>query len=805
MVETLSGQQCVVLAALLHDIGKFAQRARVPLEVKNRALDATVYGRHGAHAVHSLQFGEQELQPHLRPCLSPILYHHNPRDPQAGIVAAGDRLSAVERQSDAPVAGAVYQPMANVLATVFASEMEQPPGPAFFALRRYDSADEGTVFPLAAAPDAKSQEQAYAELWRQFLAAHRQLDQTDLDCYLAGLFSLLQQYTWCIPSAAYGSVPDISLFDHSRVAAAFAAALQAYSDESAAGTCDPLALDAEPCFLLATGDLSGIQNYLYDIASADGVARRLRARSLYLQLLSEVAAQQLLADAGLTFVNQVLASGGHFHLLLPNTERGRRAVAAAQARADEWLLARHGGELALNLASVPFSPAELRSADAGFGFILRRASEALQRRKQQRLREALQNESGWREGAFLLPGFAGASLCPACGKQPRLGDDGLCSHCQTDLDAGRALAGAAYVALHAEERPGALSLLGHSAVVARQPAQVFGAPYLVLGLGAFAPEVAARWPLLARPLCNYIPTWTAADLARRPPLAPAEAHVEATVTFADLANRAHGRALLGFLKADVDHLGEALIFGLKPDRDTPSRLAQFSRTLDLFFSGWLPQLLRSAFPDCYSVYAGGDDLFLVGPWDQTAALAARLRDDFARLCQNPRLHLSAGLLLAKPGYPLARAAEAAGELLRQAKDAGRDRFSLLGHTLTWEEWRAVSALWRRLGPEAGQASSALLYHLLAYARMWRQYAEWEAWRRHPEGEQRGNPLGLRFQPLLAYDLARNVEPRRTPALYDFCQGLLSLRPGDADQRPVLDNLGLLTQLWLLERRGRPAD
>ena len=112
------------------------------------------------------------------------------------------------------------------------------------------------------------------------------------------------------------------------------------------------------------------------------------------------------------------------------------------------------------------------------------------------------------------------------------------------------------------------------------------------------------------------------------------------------------------------------------------------------------------------------------------------------------------------------------------------------------EWRAVGAIWSRLAAEAAQSSTALLYHLLAYARLWRQFAEWE------KDPQRGSPLGLRFQPVLAYDLARNVNPRSTPGLYEFCQGLLSLRPGDAAQRIILDNLGLLAQLWLLERRGR---
>src|SRR3990172_9936342 len=103
MQSPITGIQTTMLAALLHDIGKFAQRARVPLGEGYRGFDRTIYGEHGAHALHSAQFVEQELAPELRPCLMPILYHHNPQDMLARIVAAADRFSAAERWPDRSV------------------------------------------------------------------------------------------------------------------------------------------------------------------------------------------------------------------------------------------------------------------------------------------------------------------------------------------------------------------------------------------------------------------------------------------------------------------------------------------------------------------------------------------------------------------------------------------------------------------------------------------------------------------------------------------------------------------------------
>ena len=682
-------EQTTILAALLHDIGKFAQRARVPLGEGYRHFDRTVYGEHGAHALHSAQFVEQELAADFRSAIAAILYHHNPQDTLARIVAAADRYAAAERHADRAVEDALFQPLANVLAMVFADGPGKDAASGFFALHRLDPSGAEAFFPRQTVPDARVQEREYRTLWEDFVAAHRRLAQSDFSTYLVGLYSLLHQYTWCVPSAAFRSIPDISLFDHARTAAAIAAALYAFLADQGrlADGDDPLALGEETCFRLVVGDLSGIQAYLYDIthAAGGGVARRLRARSLYLQLITEVAAHQILAAAGLPFLNALMVSGGRFHLLLPNTPRAEESVARVQEQADRWLLREFGGELAFNLASVAFSATEFETsrAQSGFGTVLERAGTVLAGRKQTRLGEALQAGGQWNEGAFVLDGFGGASACPGCGKHPRSPEADLCTHCATDWQVGRMLPAAAYLALYSSASPGAIPVLGHSVSAVPRGGQIEGRPYLVLGLGDFDARVASELPLLARQACNYVPTWSDEDLVRRPPVEQHGAHSNAPVSFEDLARRARGRPLLGFLRADVDHLGEAFLFGLKPGRDTPSRLAQMSRTLELFFGGWLPHLMRSRFPDCYSVYAGGDDLFMVGPWDQTLELGTAINADFARLAQNPALHLSAGVLLAKPGYPIARAAADASEALDTAKEAGRDRIHVLGHTLTW--------------------------------------------------------------------------------------------------------------------------
>jgi hypothetical protein len=86
--------------------------------------------------------------------------------------------------------------------------------------------------------------------------------------------------------------------------------------------------------------------------------------------------------------------------------------------------------------------------------------------------------------------------------------------------------------------------------------------------------------------------------------------------------------------------------------------------------------------------------------------------------------------------------------------------------------------------------TAFLYSLLRYGEMWRRYRD------------RGDVLALRFQPLLAYNVARNVDAARQPRLDRWARNLVGLRPGDEAQRFILDYLALIAGICILRRRGR---
>lgn len=53
-----------------------------------------------------------------------------------------------------------------------------------------------------------------------------------------------------------------------------------------------------------------------------------------------------------------------------------------------------------------------------------------------------------------------------------------------------------------------------------------------------------------------------------------------------------------------------------------------SRMLELFFNGYLHEIIAKKYKNVYCVFAGGDDLFLLGPWSEMPELAIEINTKF---------------------------------------------------------------------------------------------------------------------------------------------------------------------------------
>lgn len=186
------------------------------------------------------------------------------------------------------------------------------------------------------------------------------------------------------------------------------------------------------------------------------------------------------------------------------------------------------------------------------------------------------------------------------------------------------------------------------------------------------------------------------------------------MTLDQLATRDAGITALTVLKGDVDHLGAIFQQGIQPA--TFARMAAVSRQTNAFFAVHLPWLCQAAYPNTYTVFAGGDDFFLIGPWHATQSLARRMRQDFSVYAAgNPQITFSAGISLAKPGHPIRALAANADAALAAAKDAGRNRITSHGETVPWPQLEELAELERWLDDRRKLLGTGFVYRLLHLA------------------------------------------------------------------------------------------
>ncbi|TVR98279.1 MAG: type III-A CRISPR-associated protein Cas10/Csm1 [Rhodospirillales bacterium] len=717
----------VALGAFFEDIGKFMQRARgsvqtMPAAVRARDSDVLpTDGRGGYSHKHALwtdaffdwmenqglTFPEGITRDRVRDA---AVYHHNPRTPLQRLSAVADHLSAgMDRAAKDETAGQGHEdkawdrfrriPLQNIF-----QDLDLALGKAEATAYTVADFTPSAMFPGPV--DREGLPRAYEALWASFCDGFAALCQAaiTINQFHDGLLALSERYTWAIPSSTVDQ-PDVSLHDHNRTVAAFAACL--YRHHAARDELDDEASIRDPeraKFRVLVGDLSGIQSSLFRLKSegVEGVNRILRARSFLMGQLGEAAALLCRQAFGLPPYCLLQSAGGRFQLLLPEVDGVAERVDDLRREIDQWMLQRYYGDLVLHLAlSPPLAGQDFHQA--GFAETQQRIAACVDAAKQRPLASVLAVPGAETERSILRVAFPAEGACPTCGVRPvpadavpaQPDDPKRCPACTDDARLGQKIPKA--VAVTWEPRgsgaalPGGLDPVIHDERFDRNTDR--GARRrVVAGWRLRGPKDAGAFPPADRFLANQVPLLGPEDGAhgRYGDLSEEAGTVKVgeAKLFEHLAADARewlgpdqgfaGRAMLSVVKADVDRLGFVFAHGLLR-RASVGRVAQISRMVDAFFTGYLDHLIRTEFPNTYTVYAGGDDLLLIAPWLDGIRLAARLREAFGRFVgHNPNLTLSAGIEFMAVHEPLNRAVVRAEARLDQAKQAGRDRVSLVG-------------------------------------------------------------------------------------------------------------------------------
>ena len=645
----------------------------------------------------------------------------------------------------------------------------------------------------------------YATLFERFLEALAQLEQRDHPgLWLEHFDSLYQQFTSCIPAATVGKViPDVSLYDHSRATAALSTALFLY--HTATNSLNEPAIHdrKQDKYLLISGDFYGIQNFIFCEGGSTNkaAAKLLRGRSFAVSLLSELSADLLCRDLGLPLTSILLNAAGKFTVLAANLSESRETVQRVEERINDWLIERYFGEVTIGFSMVEASGDDFDMQSGRFAQLwmeLGRCSDARKYRKFD-----LDRHAGVVAG-YLDTFDNRYGLCPFCGKRAgnpetrtdellkqMLGDHAAaCFTCRDHIYLGNRLVKSDRLAILKQ---------GNGKSVGKLKEPLFGDYQLVfdptsevLAASMKQGNVLRYWHVgrigdqmpagvTVRFISGYIPTYTQEDQDDLYRLLHGEKsdqkkeelygmiaeggaksfhHIAkmALLPHPDKEEKFTGSEALGFLKADVDNLGKLFACGLPENRLNLSRLATFSRQMNSFFSLYLPYRFahEQRYQDIYTVFAGGDDLFLVGPWNRTIDFASDLHREFSRFaCGNQGITISAGISVNKPGIPVPNQAEHAETALENAKNCGKDRLTLFGETVTWQEFSRLQAIRDTLATwqERGYIGKALLYRLNEFIDMAKSEKNLRA---------SGRPIGmeemgcLKWRSLFTYSATRNV-------------------------------------------------
>ena len=534
------------------------------------------------------------------------------------------------------------------------------------------------------------------------------------------IYHLLYKYLWCIPASTYdrenysNHYPDISLFDHSRVLSAVACCFLDYDKNGfTQKSIEEFKekIKNKKVFLHIKADISGIQKFIYNVYQGKGgVAKILRGRSFYVALLPEILSRYILNKLEYPISNLLYSGGGIFEILVANTEENRRKLEEIKKEINEFLSSKFEADLGLSLGTHEYSPVEMME---NYKEVLRCLNQKLDNAKKEKFEKLIDSGEIFELLNERVEKIEGnKKKCPVC--QTYLIDENLtdeeeiCDVCDTFKNIGHHLPRTETLVF---AKSWTKNFIDNEKVIDFKD---FGIVYLLTkdNYADLLPiyndkETTEILDINNTKIDKYVTGFkfmgkTVPEVIKTIPKEECEEdediHSGQIAPFTCLSKYSDGDERIGIIRMDVDNLGKLFSEGLK-EKISISRIATLSRMLDLFFAGYLNKICedlsneyKKSYPEAkinnffYILYSGGDDLFIVAPWDKAIDIAEEINNKFREyVCHNPNVTISAGYLQTKPKFPIRVAADLAGEAEEIAKNSGKNRICILGDILEWEE------------------------------------------------------------------------------------------------------------------------
>lgn len=657
----------LMYSALLHDIGKIISRSD---------------GEEASHATKGKAFLQEMDAFKNKDFLENIAYHDKASlevhdlasNSLAHIIAmANDITRGIDRKNDAQASNAsakkvkVDQPLHSIFNMLDKAKGEQGVFPFQF----------GNDVPYPTREKITYKKEDYQKLTEQMERDFKTLP--DLEgTYFASVLQWLEKYTTYIPhDVSENSLFDISLYDHSKITCAIATNIYDVLEDRkeidyrkvlfSNGTEEDF-YDKD-LFLLTSLDMSGIQDFIYLISGSQAL-KSLRTRSFYIELMLEVIVDELLKRLNLSRANLLYTGGGHAYLLLPNTGKVKNEIEKFHKELKSWFLKEFTTDISASIAYEPCSGNDLMNENRNYGDLWGNVTESLAKKKFQKYQlDDIDELNKMQEAEIGSLDEESTRECSECLRSDIKIIDGRCSLCDLIIKASTILRDGKYFIVTAESKidteekvQGDLKL----------PFDMWLTIQKNKELSSFKEDEV----MFIYSKNNQIPTLTSNLTANLWMCDYDYAGADGIGSYVERVQSDQGIKRLGVMRADIDNLGMVFIEGIPEEYQSISRTTTLSRQLSVFFKVELTNILTKQNGSRITViYSGGDDIFLIGAWDEVVEKAIDIRKEFEKFTVN-KLTFSAGIGMFREKFPVAKMAERTGELEEQAKAGSKNQLTL---------------------------------------------------------------------------------------------------------------------------------
>lgn len=689
----------VILGCLLHDIGKIVQRSEL-LGKSNKAN----------HSKYGEQYAKEYLKIEDPDIWEQILFHHEHwgknkepvlenaykdgkinKDSLAFIVNCADNIASGcdrrLREEGANFPGwKQYRALHSVFNCLYEEKERYRYGECKLMKRNEIPFPEKKQFSYTKEYYAKQLKGFYDEVDKAKLIPFSDYE------FINAFICLLEKYfTFMADDTSNAKLADVSLFDHLKMTAAFGSCIYLYAKEQQYTDYYKIFLNASSktkfystkAFMLVNFSISGIQKFVYSIPS-DGALKNLRGRSFYVNLLMEFITDQFLDKLGLSRANVLYIGGGSVTLLLPNLNNIISEIKNYSENINKWLIQNFQSSLFLEYGYNQCSAYDFRTQSpkkygerVSFTNLISDTQVQIYEMKTHRFSAnniRMMNASSYSEKSeSRIDGERECKICQITAKliYDDAKDDYYCPICFAIQRNANSL-------LAYNEYKETDSVKGNKKLFSIEQRDENETVAFIL---PFDKQMS---------IVNHETTKTEYVYNKNDIKVEINAgkylwvgdYVGAT-TLEQMAKKAGGIDRIAVIRADVDDLGESFRKGFigRPnsiDRDTVSRKATYSRMLTLFFQYYINGILEEGKYSLESnkkspikrnaaiVYSGGDDLFIVGGWDDVIGFAVDLYQAFKRYSQE-KLTISAGIGIYPPKYPISAIAKETGLLELSSK------------------------------------------------------------------------------------------------------------------------------------------